>query len=353
METVDEYKNDFFIIKHKKEIDYTTIYNDCINDEQLSAESLAILVYVMSKPDNWSINVKNISRRYKIGRDKVRNAINILRTFGYMKRVRRRRKDGSLSNIVIYASDKPIFLHQVLPSAVISENNELNNKQPWPEIQAMVTEQKTDKQPQPDLPAPGFQAVDSLYVQKKDITKETTTNYDYGNDIDARARGRLSNNETNLYPDSATVTFFMKKIEGLSIPEATMISWLRKHGSDYIQEKIRVLNENLKAPNPSAFLAAAISYNWKEKKKSNAIMPEPRNEFPKKSEKTHSIEIEDAKNWFRYLTEKEKLIHYEKAIHAWKPLENALALKKASVLDEDFVDSVWFKPMMDSIGLKL
>lgn len=351
METLPENENDFFIIKHKKEIQYTTIYNDCINDEKLSAESLAILIYVMSKPENWKINIKNISNRYNIGRDKVRNSINNLREAGYMKRVRRRKKDGSLSDILVYASDKPIFLSTISPTN-LQKDNEQTNKQPQPEIQAVVAAEKTDKQPRPEIPALVNQAVDSLYIQKKDFNKKTTTtNKAYGNKIDVRARTECLEEKTDLYPEPSVVVFFMKKIEGLDIAESTLVSWLRKHGGDYVEEKIRVLDENPKAANPSAFLCSAITYDWKEKKggegKSTTL-----NEARHKPETRGPIEIDDVKNWFRYLTKIEKLTYYDKASKMWSALDSLLSLNKISVLDENFVDGPWFKPMMVNVGIR-
>jgi hypothetical protein len=148
-------EKDIRIVKHKKESDFTTLYNDCINDEKLSAVALAVLVYVMSKPDDWKIMVSDLRRRFSLGRDKCYSTILALCGLGYMKRLKKRSKDGTICQWVIEASDKPIFLEKPI-------NISKANKQPFPENQ----ENPLPENPLPDLPDLDNQEVATIYTNK-------------------------------------------------------------------------------------------------------------------------------------------------------------------------------------------
>jgi predicted transcriptional regulator len=336
---------DIFIIKYKKESEYTTIFNQCLNDEDLSTDSVAILAYVMSKPNDWKINIKNISNRYKIGRDKVRNSINNLIQYGYMKRVRRRKKDGSLSNILIYASDKPMFLSE---NSQLSENQEAvvaenYNKQPETEIQAVVTTEPANKQPRPENPALVNQAVDSLYSQKKDVNKENNNNKITTNPKGARATPP-SDGEVNLYSDSSVVVF-MKKIEGSGVPESTLVGWLKKHGTDYVAEKIRIYQSKGALANPGGFLSAAIAYDWKEKTSVQTPALEPKDCRP-----TDYPTPDENREWFRQLSDNEKSGLRQLALVKHNAFDEMLKQAKTSILDPGFPDTFLFKMLMEFVG---
>lgn len=69
---------------------FTIISNACFNDERLSFEALAIFTYLRSKPTDWIVRQKELARRFKAGRDRVRNAINELIAAGYIRKVQER-----------------------------------------------------------------------------------------------------------------------------------------------------------------------------------------------------------------------------------------------------------------------
>jgi hypothetical protein len=69
---------------------FTIIGNACFNDERLSFEALAIFTYLRSKPSDWTVRQTELARRFKAGRDRVRNAINELIAAGYIRKVQER-----------------------------------------------------------------------------------------------------------------------------------------------------------------------------------------------------------------------------------------------------------------------
>ena len=61
-------------ITHKKE-NFTMIDNKLIYDNTLSAKSKAVLIYLLSKPNEWNTSIKDISRNFKDGYDSIKSAL--------------------------------------------------------------------------------------------------------------------------------------------------------------------------------------------------------------------------------------------------------------------------------------
>lgn len=85
---------------------FTTIRNDVLRDERLSYRARGVLVSILSRPDNWRISRDRLAREGKEGRDAVNTALNELTEFGYIKRQKTQREDGTFSTeLVVY--DQP------------------------------------------------------------------------------------------------------------------------------------------------------------------------------------------------------------------------------------------------------
>jgi hypothetical protein len=78
------------IATYKYTSNFTIIGNDCFDDERLSFEALAIFTYLRSKPADWTVVQTQLAKRFKAGRDRVRNAINELIAAGYIRKVQER-----------------------------------------------------------------------------------------------------------------------------------------------------------------------------------------------------------------------------------------------------------------------
>ena len=75
-----------FITKGKFDNKFTTIPNSLIQNTDLSLEARGLLIFLLSKPSDWKVNVKNLSQDNDIGRDKCYKIINALIDFGYIVR---------------------------------------------------------------------------------------------------------------------------------------------------------------------------------------------------------------------------------------------------------------------------
>jgi hypothetical protein len=78
------------IRRAKRPKTYTNIDNKLINDTRLSAASLGVLIYLLSKPDNWTALKPEIKKRFSTDRNKLSttgldNCFKEMRDAGYAK----------------------------------------------------------------------------------------------------------------------------------------------------------------------------------------------------------------------------------------------------------------------------
>ncbi|MEP6827637.1 MAG: hypothetical protein ABJA10_06150 [Aestuariivirga sp.] len=74
------------IVKRKHSGSFAVIPNVTANDDQLSIDALGMLVFLLSKPNNWEVNIANLRKRFGIGRDRVYAILKQLETTGYVKK---------------------------------------------------------------------------------------------------------------------------------------------------------------------------------------------------------------------------------------------------------------------------
>jgi hypothetical protein len=64
---------------------FTIVDLALMNDARLSAEALGVLIYLLSKPDDWTVSVEQLKRRFNVGRDKMQSIMRLLRDCGYAR----------------------------------------------------------------------------------------------------------------------------------------------------------------------------------------------------------------------------------------------------------------------------
>jgi hypothetical protein len=75
------------ILRGKHGKNFMMISNVPIDDGGLSAQSLGVLVYLYSRPDDWRLLPKDSMRRFNLGHNKVYSVINELIRAGYIAKV--------------------------------------------------------------------------------------------------------------------------------------------------------------------------------------------------------------------------------------------------------------------------
>jgi hypothetical protein len=95
-------------IRVKKEREFSTIDNEPLNDKSLSMESMALLVYLLSKPDNWKARKGEIIKRFiKNTKNKIESAFKELIASEYAILEKIRGEDGKLSGSEYLIFERP------------------------------------------------------------------------------------------------------------------------------------------------------------------------------------------------------------------------------------------------------
>lgn len=77
---------------------YTQVPNQWVRDKRLTRKARGLLVELMSHRVGWDITIEHLVANGEEGRDAVRSAIQELESFGYLRRQRERREDGTLGS---------------------------------------------------------------------------------------------------------------------------------------------------------------------------------------------------------------------------------------------------------------
>ena len=108
-------------IKRKaRDKNFSIIPNDAINEYRVSFRAKGLLVYLLSKPDNWQVYVSQLSNVGTDGKHSVGKALEELMTFGYIHRVALRDDKGRFKkgnyNTIGFLISKSIFEKGLKPS---------------------------------------------------------------------------------------------------------------------------------------------------------------------------------------------------------------------------------------------
>lgn len=73
----------------RNNVPYFMLARCTAQDTRISLCALGLLTYLLSKPDNWEINMEELQRTWQIGRDKCRGILNELINAGYIQEKQR------------------------------------------------------------------------------------------------------------------------------------------------------------------------------------------------------------------------------------------------------------------------
>jgi len=315
------------IIKCQKKDNFTRIYNACINDKNLSGEALAVLVYVMSKPEDWVVYVHDLCVRFKRSPNKIYSLINELTNLGYMRRYQPRNENGTVLPLVTEASDEPIFL-----KPQIDNHSDLTEQ-----VQNLGSLEPRQLLPHINLPQPVSTACGEMNTTKKEYTNKRNKQKNNNNKAVVSNKDKLK-----VEPDGSVVAL-MEKMKHLAISKVLVTSWLKKHGLQYILEKIE-LTESQKPRSLEGFLNKAIAEDWKP-----ALIRQPESKQERLNELVYPSNDENV-TWYNSLANEDKLKYLQMASFKNSIFEEHLKHHKVSVLDTAFSGHSLFKMMMSLLG---
>lgn len=76
------------IVRSARTANFTVINNAIIDDSELDWRDLGLLVFLLSKPDNWEVSVDYLCKQKKLGRDGIYASLNVLTKAGYVSQER-------------------------------------------------------------------------------------------------------------------------------------------------------------------------------------------------------------------------------------------------------------------------
>ena len=101
------------IVRRKVSERFTTLTNSVIHDKSLSWKALGLLVYLLSLPGDFKLNLAYLSRlRAASARDATRTGLKELERQGYLTIIRRRGSDGKFTDTTWLVTDLPSVAHR-------------------------------------------------------------------------------------------------------------------------------------------------------------------------------------------------------------------------------------------------
>ena len=97
------------ITRRKYERDYCYMANEFLRDSRLSWKAKGIIAYVQMLPDDWVLNMRDLTNRATDGRDSLYSGIKELEKYGYCAKVMQRNPDGTIAGYAYEICDKSVF----------------------------------------------------------------------------------------------------------------------------------------------------------------------------------------------------------------------------------------------------
>ena len=134
----------------KRENPYAQIDKTVLNDQRLSWKAKGLMAFLLSKPDNWEINVQNLIRQSTDGKEAVYSGIKELGNFGYIVRVESRNQ-GRFARIEYLIYENPQLINPQNPADFPTG---LPNSYTHPDTRAgaALIQPTTTKSPHPGKP---------------------------------------------------------------------------------------------------------------------------------------------------------------------------------------------------------
>lgn len=107
---------------------FTTLPNELLQDQRLSCRDRGLLVWMLSKPPDWSFSKKSIEAELaRDGESSIQAGVKNLQKAGYLKIDRKRQERGKLSVVVWTVFDCPQLENQSVDNSPQLDFPQLDN----------------------------------------------------------------------------------------------------------------------------------------------------------------------------------------------------------------------------------
>lgn len=156
------------MIIHKQHRDnpFVMIDKRAINDDRLSWKATGLLAYLLSKPPDWHVNVKQLVKAKRCGRDAVLAGLRELRSLGYAQIIEIRSADGKIRGKQYVISEEPDNW-EPLPRLDLLPDNQMD----LPLELATPGDEPETENPTTENPDDGFSAPTNNVLTENEITE--------------------------------------------------------------------------------------------------------------------------------------------------------------------------------------
>lgn len=110
----------------KESGDFVTVHKSFIFDQELSAKAKGILLYFLSRPDDWQIYTSEVVKHMNDGQKSINNGIKELMECKYVHRIQKRKDSGVFSGYEYHVYERPTEMP--LSENGLSENGKTENR---------------------------------------------------------------------------------------------------------------------------------------------------------------------------------------------------------------------------------
>lgn len=160
------------IRKTSRKVNFTTVSNDFLQDVNLSWKAKGMIVYILSLPPGWVLNIPDLKNRSKDGRDSTAAGLRELMENGYCRRSTLRSEGGTFGGYDYEVSD----IKEFEPEQPETEN---------PSTVQPKTENPKTENPSTDKPETENPELINTYSNKDSIIPNTNSNNAAQNEFSA------------------------------------------------------------------------------------------------------------------------------------------------------------------------
>lgn len=116
----------------KQDGDFVLVHKGFIYDDKLSARAKGVLLYLLSRPNDWQIYTSEVQKHMKDGVKSVNSAVNELINVGYIKRTLKRSDKGTFKGYEYLVYETPTempFTENGQTENGLTENGQTENRQ--------------------------------------------------------------------------------------------------------------------------------------------------------------------------------------------------------------------------------